>query len=65
LTERLAAAGGSLQAGPGRRGGFLVTAELPGDTTDSAKAAKPTHTVGRRTQGSREAEALPEAERVR
>ncbi|MGC5562604.1 sensor histidine kinase [Streptomyces sp. FR-108] len=30
LTERLAAAGGSLEAGPGVRGGFVVTAELPG-----------------------------------
>ncbi|MFI5803157.1 sensor histidine kinase [Streptomyces sp. NPDC051561] len=32
LTERLAAAGGSLTAGPGPRGGFLVKAELPVDT---------------------------------
>ncbi|MEU6347893.1 sensor histidine kinase [Streptomyces sp. NPDC047072] len=30
LTERLAAAGGHLKAGPGPRGGFTVTAELPG-----------------------------------
>lgn len=29
LTERLAAAGGSLRAGPSPRGGFAVTAELP------------------------------------
>ncbi|MFF7978820.1 sensor histidine kinase [Streptomyces sp. NPDC007901] len=29
LTERLAAAGGSLRAGPAPRGGFTVTAELP------------------------------------
>ncbi|MFJ8105610.1 sensor histidine kinase [Streptomyces sp. NPDC096132] len=29
LRERLAAAGGSLTAGPGPRGGFTVTAELP------------------------------------
>ncbi|MBZ9644535.1 sensor histidine kinase [Streptomyces sp. PSKA30] len=29
LTERLSAAGGSLQAGPGAHGGFTVTAELP------------------------------------
>jgi two-component system sensor histidine kinase DesK len=29
LTERLAAAGGSLNAGPSPRGGFTVTAELP------------------------------------
>ncbi|MEU1183696.1 histidine kinase [Streptomyces sp. NPDC005820] len=32
LRERLAAAGGSLTAGPGRRGGFTVTAELPVET---------------------------------
>ncbi|MFI9758135.1 histidine kinase [Streptomyces sp. NPDC051963] len=31
LTERLANAGGSLTAGPGARGGFVVTAELPVD----------------------------------
>ncbi|WP_367323566.1 sensor histidine kinase [Streptomyces sp. HUAS ZL42] len=31
LTERLAAAGGSLRAGPSPRGGFTVTAELPVD----------------------------------
>ncbi|MGW2825592.1 sensor histidine kinase [Streptomyces sp. NPDC001443] len=29
LTERLAAAGGSLSAGPGPRGGFVVRAQLP------------------------------------
>ncbi|MER5433350.1 histidine kinase [Streptomyces sp. NPDC002588] len=29
LRERLAAAGGSLAAGPGQRGGFTVTAQLP------------------------------------
>ncbi|MBO4258671.1 sensor histidine kinase [Streptomyces griseorubiginosus] len=32
LTERLAAAGGSLTAGPAPRGGFTVTAELPVET---------------------------------
>ncbi|WP_330468049.1 sensor histidine kinase [Streptomyces longwoodensis] len=31
LRERLAAAGGSLTAGPGAHGGFTVTAELPAD----------------------------------
>lgn len=31
LTERLAAAGGSLEAGPAPSGGFVVTAELPAD----------------------------------
>ncbi|MFI6402982.1 sensor histidine kinase [Streptomyces sp. NPDC050548] len=34
LTERLAAAGGSLRAGPSPRGGFTVTAELPVEATD-------------------------------
>ncbi|MFF6999059.1 sensor histidine kinase [Streptomyces sp. NPDC008313] len=32
LTERLAAAGGSLEAGPAQGGGFLVTAELPAES---------------------------------
>ncbi|MEV5732155.1 histidine kinase [Streptomyces sp. NPDC052292] len=36
LTERLAAAGGSLTAGPSPRGGFSVTAELP---VEPARAA--------------------------
>ncbi|MDX6364168.1 MAG: two-component system, NarL family, sensor histidine kinase DesK [Streptomyces sp.] len=34
LTERLATAGGSLGAGPGPRGGFVVTAELPVESAD-------------------------------
>jgi ABC-type Na+ transport system ATPase subunit NatA len=34
LTERLAAAGGSLEAGPTTRGGFVVTAELPVEPTE-------------------------------
>ncbi|MFJ9628292.1 sensor histidine kinase [Streptomyces sp. NPDC101175] len=34
LTERLAAAGGSLRAGPSPRGGFTVTAELPVEQAD-------------------------------
>ncbi|MEU8591240.1 sensor histidine kinase [Streptomyces sp. NPDC048664] len=38
LTERLAAASGSLHAGPCPRGGFTVTAELP--VEDSAHAAR-------------------------
>ncbi|MCM2414436.1 sensor histidine kinase [Streptomyces sp. RKAG290] len=33
LTERLAAVGGSLEAGPGPAGGFVVIAELPVDGT--------------------------------
>ncbi|MEV2214681.1 histidine kinase [Streptomyces sp. NPDC050997] len=41
LTERLAAAGGSLTAGPGTRGGFAVTAELPVEPTESVEAAEP------------------------
>ncbi|MEU3228127.1 sensor histidine kinase [Streptomyces sp. NPDC006976] len=43
LTERLAAAGGSLVAGPGPDGGFVVTAELPVDAGDTADgdAAEP------------------------
>lgn len=39
LTERLAAAGGSLTAGPGPDGGFVVAAELPVDTRDAVDAA--------------------------
>ncbi|WP_210577641.1 sensor histidine kinase [Streptomyces sp. GESEQ-4] len=38
LTERLATAGGSLSAGPGSRGGFRVTAELP---VDAAAVPRP------------------------
>ncbi|WP_408056012.1 sensor histidine kinase [Streptomyces luteolifulvus] len=41
LTERLAAAGGSLTAGPGPRGGFVMTAELP---VESSELADPTMT---------------------
>ncbi|MFE9863174.1 sensor histidine kinase [Streptomyces sp. NPDC005506] len=53
LTERLAAAGGSLTASPGPDGGFVVTAELPVDTTDAADGVDtadcsvPPHTLGR------------------
>ncbi|AKJ13513.1 histidine kinase [Streptomyces incarnatus] len=38
LTERLAAAGGSLTAGPSPRGGFTVTAELPVEPAQFAAA---------------------------
>lgn len=38
LTERLAAAGGSLQAGPSARGGFTVAAELPVEPSDLSDA---------------------------
>jgi two-component system sensor histidine kinase DesK len=45
LTERLAVAGGSLEAGPGPgpgpRAGFLVTAELPVDSAGPAEAPAP------------------------
>ncbi|PZG97755.1 two-component sensor histidine kinase [Streptomyces sp. NTH33] len=42
LTERLAAAGGSLRTGPSPRGGFTVTAELPTDSEESAAVPAPT-----------------------
>ncbi|WP_109001350.1 sensor histidine kinase [Streptomyces rishiriensis] len=38
LRERLAIAGGSLTAGPGPRGGFTVTAELPTDSQAESPA---------------------------
>ncbi|MEU9480687.1 sensor histidine kinase [Streptomyces sp. NPDC048191] len=38
LTERLAAAGGSLTAGPSPRGGFTVSAELPAESARFADA---------------------------
>ncbi|WP_316776732.1 sensor histidine kinase [Streptomyces sasae] len=44
LTERLAAAGGSLRAGPSPRGGFTVAAELPAEAMElltSAAATEP------------------------
>ncbi|MGW1227591.1 sensor histidine kinase [Streptomyces sp. NPDC002530] len=41
LTERLAAAGGSLTAGPAHSGGFTVRAELPADTGAEAHAGPP------------------------
>ncbi|MET7456293.1 sensor histidine kinase, partial [Streptomyces sp. NPDC005574] len=41
LRERLAAAGGSLTAGPGPRDGFTVTAELPTEPADVAASAEP------------------------
>ncbi|MGW7818015.1 sensor histidine kinase [Streptomyces puniciscabiei] len=42
LTERLAAAGGSLTAGPSPRGGFTVTAELPVEPAQFAEAVATT-----------------------
>ncbi|MFF3780246.1 sensor histidine kinase [Streptomyces sp. NPDC001933] len=52
LTERLAAAGGSLRAGPGTERGFVVTAQLPVDEAGPADAAgtpgaATSHTLGR------------------
>ncbi len=41
LTERLAAAGGSLSAGPTPWGGFLVTAELPDLTAGTPLSLSP------------------------
>jgi two-component system sensor histidine kinase DesK len=42
LTERLAAAGGSLEAGPGTRSGFVVTAELPVEASEIGGPAEAT-----------------------
>ncbi|MEU1009740.1 sensor histidine kinase [Streptomyces sp. NPDC005890] len=39
LAERLAAAGGSLTAGPAPRGGFTVTADLPAGGAEAASSA--------------------------
>ncbi|MFD0338018.1 sensor histidine kinase [Streptomyces sp. NPDC127117] len=52
LAERLAAAGGSLTAGSGPEGGFVVTAELPADApgpvdADPASGPAESHTLGR------------------
>ncbi|MFF4028235.1 sensor histidine kinase [Streptomyces sviceus] len=41
LAERLAAAGGRLEAGPAPRGGFLVRAELPVESEEPAGPAEP------------------------
>ncbi|MFF0158094.1 histidine kinase [Streptomyces sp. NPDC005263] len=46
LTERLAAAGGSLTAGPGTRGGFTVTAELPVESTERTEPLAGADRVG-------------------
>lgn len=45
LTERLAAAGGRLEAGPGPRGGFVVRAELPVGAAQEAPVGEPAKTV--------------------
>ena len=46
LTERLAAAGGSLEAGPGARNGFTVTAELPVDPAEPTSMPEPAGASG-------------------
>ncbi|MFJ8977790.1 sensor histidine kinase [Streptomyces sp. NPDC102282] len=48
LAERLAAAGGSLESGPGPDGGFAVTAELPADTGSGTEGAAGTAGGSRR-----------------
>ncbi|WP_159664983.1 sensor histidine kinase [Streptomyces mexicanus] len=47
LTERLAAAGGSLRAGPAPRGGFTVTADLPTNVEEPPVAAPAAATAPR------------------
>ncbi|MFD7712253.1 sensor histidine kinase [Streptomyces sp. NPDC059785] len=62
LTERLAAAGGTLEAGPGPRGGFLVTAELPVDTAgtaDETHAMDATDAVGTQAPAATTATGAP------
>jgi two-component system sensor histidine kinase DesK len=48
LTERLAAAGGSLRAGPSPRGGYSVTAELPVEGDLPTERAEPVLTTAPR-----------------
>ncbi|KOU57617.1 histidine kinase [Streptomyces sp. MMG1533] len=48
LRERLAAAGGSLEAGPGARGGFVVTAELPVGSVELTEAVAEARTAAPR-----------------
>ncbi|MYR55893.1 sensor histidine kinase, partial [Streptomyces sp. SID625] len=55
LTERLAAAGGSLHTGPSPRGGFTVTAELPASTEELTAAALATALPGGTDLGTRPA----------
>ncbi|MCX4860709.1 sensor histidine kinase [Streptomyces canus] len=45
LAERLAAAGGSLEAGPGPRGGFVVRAELPVESVAPEPSGDPAGAV--------------------
>ncbi len=44
LAERLAAAGGRLEAGPGPRGGFVVRAELPVESLEPVRPREPART---------------------
>ncbi|MET7379369.1 sensor histidine kinase [Streptomyces sp. NPDC005526] len=73
LTERLAAAGGSLRAGPSPRGGFTVTAELPVDASDftgpdeqvaGAKGPEEEHLARSRGPAERLARSREPAERL-
>ncbi|MGW5173228.1 sensor histidine kinase [Streptomyces sp. NPDC004082] len=57
LTERLSTAGGFLEAGPGPRGGFLVTAELPVESPETADTPPPA--ASGRTRRSRPATRRP------
>lgn len=45
LAERLTAAGGSLEAGPGSRGGFVVRAELPVESVAPEPSGEPAGAV--------------------
>lgn len=45
LAERLAAAGGRLEAGPGPRGGFVVRAELPVESVEPMQPTESTETA--------------------
>ncbi|WP_258314775.1 sensor histidine kinase [Streptomyces sp. Act143] len=64
LRERLAAAGGWLEAGPGARGGFVVTAELPVGVEDADTAVARAGAVGSPGESMRAAgsdDAVPSA----
>ncbi|MEW2397091.1 sensor histidine kinase [Streptomyces sp. NPDC046862] len=51
LTERLSAAGGSLEAGPGARAGFVVRAELPVEPADLVRVEDAARAQGLETFG--------------
>ncbi|MDX3247342.1 sensor histidine kinase [Streptomyces sp. ME18-1-4] len=54
LRERLATAGGSLTAGPGPRGGFTVTAELPTEPSSELSSGLSTQAPTHQTSAPRE-----------